>query len=172
MIKKILIIFPLLAFASCGPYWYKPHGKIFTFLPKGGTPGFELGWMHGCESGLSTQFAGAFYKSFYSWKRDPYITKTNKTSRDVARIREKYKDELEDINWRNRKEVEKNFSDYNTIFWAAHAFCRHYTVGQLLSSDMTPPIPGDERVTFRKGAIGNVYKIDGRGDGRLGNGYW
>lgn len=146
-------------------------------MPKGGTPGFELGWKHGCESGLGTQFGGAIFMTFYTWHKDPDIVKFNKTPEDIARIRERYKKELANVNWNNPAEVSKNFSDYNTIFWPAHGFCRHYALGQLQNAGMTPPIPGDDRAFGNAGggltdSIGNVYKIDGRGDGRWGNGYW
>ena len=68
--KKYLIIILLFLTNSCYYNWYKPMGYIFTHMPKGGTPGFELGWRHGCESGLGSQFAGAIYMNFYTWKRD------------------------------------------------------------------------------------------------------
>ena len=78
-IKKFTsIILLFLTLNSCSPYWYKPMGFIFNHVPKEGSPGFRLGWMHGCESGLGTQFGGAIYQSFYSWKRDPDIASSKK----------------------------------------------------------------------------------------------
>ncbi len=159
-------------FSSCGPYWYKPHGSVFRQLPKGGSPGYRLGWKHGCQSGLGTQFGGAFYMTFYTWHRDIEITKANPSNQDIDIIRKRYPKELKDVNWQDINDIKKNFSDYNKIFWIGHAFCRQSILGELQNAGMNPPIPGDARFTFENGAIGNIYKIDGRGDGRWGNGYW
>ena len=64
MVKKAIIYTLLIVvLASCNKYWYKPYSKIFNHKPEG-SPGFELGWMHGCESGLGTQFGGAFMMTF------------------------------------------------------------------------------------------------------------
>ena len=143
---------------------------LFRQLPKGGSPGFNLGWNHGCESGLGSQFAGALYMSFYTWKRDVDIAMSNP---DIAKIRARYKKELKDINWDNIDDVKKNFNDYNTIFWGAHAFCRHSALGILQTADMTPSIPGDERFIVGKHNIGNMWKINGKGDSRIGStGMW
>jgi hypothetical protein len=171
VIKKILILITILILSSCGRYWYKPYGKIFKQMPKGGSPGFELGWIHGCESGLATQFGGAIYMSFYSWKKDVDIIKTTKTSQDITRIKNKYKKEkLANINWNNPVEVQKNFDDYKAIFWAAHIFCRHGILGELQMAGMDPSLPGEERYNPAKHSLGNIYKIDGKGDARLS--YW
>lgn len=172
MLKKVLLTLLLINISACGPYWYKPYGKVFTQLPKGGTPGFNLGWTHGCQSGMGTQFGGAIYMTFYTWSRDPDIIKTYKTPEDIDRIRKRYPKELGKVDWNNPLEVNKNFSDYNNIFWAAHSFCHGYVLGQLQNANMSPPIPSQERINFNNMSIGNVYKIDGRGDGRWGNGYW
>ena len=171
-IKKLLITFCILiSLSSCSQYWYKPYGKIFNKMPQGGTPGFELGWMHGCESGLASQFGGAVYMSFYSWKKDVDIVKTNKTPQDLERIRTRYKDEkLANIDWNNQAEVQKNFSDYSAIFWTAHIFCRHGVLGELQMAGMDPSLPGQERYDPAKHSLGNIYKIDGKGDARLS--YW
>ena len=69
-------------------------GFIFRHAPKEGSPGFRLGWMHGCESGLGTQFGGAIYQSFYSWKRDVDIASSNP---DYKKIKNRYKKELKDV---------------------------------------------------------------------------
>ncbi|MFT5702787.1 MAG: hypothetical protein ACI9TO_000138 [Rickettsiales bacterium] len=171
MIKKIFIISLIIFTASCGRFWYKPYGKIFDLMPKGGSPGFELGWAHGCESGLGTQFGGAVYQSFYAWKKDPEISKAVQTPEDIAIIRGRYVNEkIAHINWNNPNEVGKNFSDYKTVFWQAHIFCRHSVLGQLQMSDMVPPVAGDVRYDPGASGIGNIYKIDGKGDARLS--YW
>ncbi len=178
MLKKILLILLILSLSSCGRYWYKPYGRIFKQAPKDGTPGLELGWLHGCESGFSTQFGAAIYMSFYSWKRDPDIIRANPTPEDIARIRERYANErIAKIDWNNPIEVKKNFNDYNTIFWGAHIFCRHIVVGQLQMSGMEPTVPGGQSTTipgsrYDPGAhsLGNILKIDGKGDSRLS--YW
>ncbi len=170
--KKIFSILILILISSCSPYWYKPHGQVFKLMPKGGTPGFNLGWRHGCESGLGTQFGGAFYMTFYTWSRDPEIAKANPTPEDIEIIRKRYKKELKDVNWNDPEDVTKNLRHYNMIFWPGHAFCRQSILGTLQNAAMNPPIPGDDRIDFGKGAIGNIYKIDGRGDARWGNGYW
>lgn len=157
--------------ASCGPHWHKPHSSIFKLMPKG-TPGFELGWQHGCESGLGTQFGGAIMMTFYTWHRDVQITKSNPTPEDIEAVRRRYPKELRGVNWNNPEDVKRNFSHYNSVFWQGHAFCRQSILGRLQNAGMNPPIPGDTRVEFDKIDIGNIYKIDGRGDARWGNGYW
>lgn len=140
---------------------------MFKKMPKGGTPGFNLGWTHGCESGLGSQFGGAFFMSFYSWKKDVDIASSNP---DINKIRMRYKKELKDVDWNNETDVKKNFRDYNTIFWGAHAFCRHSALGILQTAGMGPPIPGDERYDPAKHSIGNVWKMNARGDTRIGGG--
>ena len=170
MNKNILTILLILILSSCGRYWYKPYGRLFKYQPKG-SPGFELGWLHGCESGLSTQFGGAIFLSFYAWKKDPDISKTSHTSEDLVKIRERYKDEkIYHINWNNPAEVQKNFSDYKTVFWQSHIFCRHAALGTLQMADMEPPLVGQERYNPSAHSLGNIYKIDGKGDSRYT--YW
>lgn len=64
-------------------------GWVFKNIPKDGTPGYKLGWIHGCESGLGTQFGGAIYQSFYTWKRDRIslyqIRTTTKFAKDIKK---------------------------------------------------------------------------------------
>lgn len=138
-------------------------------MPKGGSPGFELGWTHGCESGLGTQFGGSIYQTFYTWKRDPDITSSNP---DIEKIRRRYKKELEKINWNNIDEVKRNFADYNSVFWGVHLFCRHSVIGTLQAAQMEPPTPGEERYNMGAHSVGNVWKITGKGDTRIGTGFW
>ena len=144
-------------------------GYLFTHMPKGGTPGFELGWRHGCESGLGSQFAGALYMNFYTWKRDADLVVSNP---DYNKIRKKYRKELAKVNWNNIQEVKKSLSDYNSIFWGAHAFCRHSVLGMLNTAEMDPTLPGDERYNPSAHSIGNVWKMTGKGDTRIGTGFW
>lgn len=107
--------------------------------------------------------------SFYSWSRDPDITSVDP---NVAKIRVRYRKELRGVNWDNAVEVKKNFSDYNTIFWGAHAFCRHSALGVLQTADMNPPNPGDDRYNMGAHSVGNVFKITKR-DSRWGStGLW
>lgn len=138
-------------------------------MPKNGSPGFKLGWIHGCQSGLGTQFGNAMFQTFYSWSRDPDITSVNP---DIAKIRARYRKELIGINWNDREDIKRNFSDYNRIFWGAHVFCRHSVLGILQTADMAPPLPGQERYDPAKNSISNVWKLNGKGDTRLGTGMW
>lgn len=143
---------------------------LFKKMPKGGTPGFELGWIHGCESGLGSQFGGAVYMSFYTWKRDPDIASVNP---DIPKIRARYRKELAKVNWNDPVEVKKNFSDYNTIFWGAHSFCHGAVLGILQTANMNPSLPGAERYDPMAHSLGNVWKLNGRGDTRIGSsGLW
>ena len=170
MYKKIFLIFFSCFLASCSTAnWYKPYGYLlFSQMPKNGSPGFKLGWIHGCESGLGSQFGGAFFMSFYSWKRDPDIASVDP---NIPRIRARYKKELKDVNWDNPAEVKKNLSDYNTIFWGAHGFCHGSVLGVLYTADMEPPLPGQDRFSMNHG-LGNVFKLGAR-DTRLGSsGMW
>ena len=167
--RKIFLIFLILGLCSCYRNWYKPMGKVFKDVPKGGTPGFRLGWIHGCESGLGTQFGGAIYQSFYTWSRDPDIASSKP---DIEKIRKRYKKELKGVNWNNPAEVKKNFSDYNIIFWGGHAYCRQMVVGILIASDMKPPLPDEERYDPMAHSLGSIWKMTGRGDTRIGTGLW
>ncbi len=168
-LKKYFTIIIIFFTSSCYDNWYKPMGYIFSHMPKGGSPGFELGWKHGCESGLGSQFGGAFYMNFYTWKRDPDLIVSNP---DYQKIRKKYRKEFKKINWNNKTEVKKNLSDYAGIFWGAHAFCRHSVLGMLNTAEMTPTLPGDERYSPGAHSIGNVWKMTGKGDTRIGSGFW
>ena len=161
-------------FSSCVPYWYKPLGwRAFSRMPKEGSPGFRLGWLHGCESGLGTQFGGGIYQTFYTWNRDPDITSSTP---DINTIRNRYKVELKDVNWDDIKDVKKNFSDYNSIFWGSHYFCRQFALGSMQASGANPTLPGDPRLDPASAnfqSIGSVWKLNGRGDVRIGNtGLW
>ena len=53
MKNLILLILSLFILSSCTTKnWYKPRGYLlFSMKPKGGSPGYGLGWDHGCESG-------------------------------------------------------------------------------------------------------------------------
>jgi hypothetical protein len=167
---KIILCFLIsLALSSCSKYWYKPMGWVFNHVPKEGSPGFKLGWLHGCESGLGTQFGGAIYQSFYTWKRDPDIASANP---DYNVIRKRYKKELKGVNWRDIKDIKKNLSDYNTIFWGGHYFCRQVIIGTLLTADMAPPVADEERYNPMAHSLGNIFKMTGRGDTRIGTGLW
>ncbi len=172
MIRKIFIILTIFSLTSCAKNWYKPYGELlFRQMPKGGTPGYNLGWIHGCQSGLGTSFTNGFYQSFYQWSRDVDITSSNP---DISKIRDRYKKELKDINWNDPVDIKKNFSDYNTIFWGAHAFCRHSALGIIQTSGMSPKLPGDERYNpaDTNNNIGAIYRMTGRGDSRIGTGFW
>ena len=41
--------------------------------PNKGSPEYLKGWDDGCKTGLSTMITG-YYKSFYQFKQDPYMT--------------------------------------------------------------------------------------------------
>ncbi len=172
---KIFFLCLAIILASCSvPNWYKPLGyRAFSRIPKGGTPGFNLGWNQGCESGLGTQFGGGIYQAFYTWNRDVDITSSNP---DINKIRNRYKKELKDVNWDNLAEVKKNFSDYNSIFWGAHYFCRQFALGGMQASGANPTLPGEARfdpASANFQSIGSVWKLNGRGDVRIGNtGLW
>ena len=140
--KKLFIII-LLLFTSCNyKNWYKPMGRIFNTMPKGGTHGFDLGWIHGCESGLATQFGGEAYKMFYAWKKDPDIISVNP---NFEAVKKRYKTELKNINWNDQKEVTKNFSDYKKIHSIAYFYCRQTVLGTVQSAGMTPDLPGSNQ---------------------------
>lgn len=165
---RIFWIFSLFLITNCStPNWYKPLGhQMFSQMPKG-SPGFELGWIHGCQSGLGSQFGGAMYMTFYTWSKDPDIASSNP---DIPKIRARYKKELKNINWDDANEVKKNFSDYNTIFWTAHSFCRHSALQTNYNAGFEPPLPGDARYDPAARGIGDIWKIDGPRDTRLGSG--
>lgn len=169
--KNFLAIFLIIAVTCCVPNWYKPFGwRMFRQMPKDGTPGLRLGWLHGCESGLGTQFGGALFMTFYTWKRDADITSANP---NVEVIRKRYKKELKGVDWNNPADIKKNFSDYNGIIWTAHAFCRHSLLGTLQSADMTPKIPGQDRYDPTAHSVSNVWRLHGKGDVRIGkSGLW
>lgn len=171
MLKKTLLILLIFSLTSCVENWYKPMGWVlFRQMPKGGTPGYELGWIHGCQSGLGTQFGTSIYQSVYRWSRDADIASANP---DIEKIRERYKKELKKVNWNDLDEVRRNFSDYNTIFWGAHVFCRHSVVGIAQAAGMAPPNPGAERYDPAAHNLGSVWKLNGRGDTRIGSaGLW
>ena len=174
MFIRLLLVTLLLT--SCVPNWWKPMGyTMFKKMPKDGTPGFRLGWKHGCQSGLGNQFGGGIYMYFYTWSRDPDISSSHP---DINKIRKKYP-ELKGINWDNIEEVKKNFSDYNTVFWGAHIFCRHSVLGILQTTGssasgngLTAPLPGEERFDMGQHSIGRVWTMYGKGDTRWGRGLW
>jgi hypothetical protein len=104
--------------------------------------------------------------TFYKWKRDPDLAKG---SLDRVKLSRKYKKEIP-IDWNNDREVEKNIYDYNTIFWRAHQYCRHYALGSLKMSGMEPDLPGRERISLGSHDVTDLYRLDGFGDTRFS--YW
>ena len=166
MLKKILLIFSILFISSCHPNWYKPHGKLFRQMPEG-SPGFQLGWLHGCQSGMGTQFGSAIFMTFYGWSRDIDITSVTP---NIEAIKKRYPKKLKGVNWNDLNDIKKNFSDYNTIFWAAHAFCRHSTLGILQNSGLEPDLSAGGRWHPHQHTIGAAWKMTGKGDTRIGAG--
>lgn len=161
-----LLLTALLLTSCSTPNWYKPYGyMMFKKLPKGGSPGFTLGWQHGCESGLATNFGGGIYMYFYSWKRDVDIVSSNP---NYDRVRKRYKKELAAVNWNDQADMSKNFSDYNTIFFNAYGFCKASVVGILQTAGLTPKLPNSERWVLGEEKVGSVWAIDLRGDTRIG----
>ncbi|MDA9817988.1 hypothetical protein N9C35_03010 [Flavobacteriaceae bacterium] len=165
MKKLSVILVSLFLLSGCYPNWYKPYGKIFRHMPEKGSPGFKLGWLHGCESGLGTQFGGAFMMTFYSWAKDPKISsyateeKINPYDPQILSVKKKYGSKL-DINWDDPNEIKQNFYDYNTVFWRVHIFCRHATLQTLKGSGITPPLPNQQRYNPAAHSIMNVWKFD------------
>lgn len=166
--NKFLFATILIFVASCSvPHWWKPRGYLtFKMMPKGGSPGYNLGWVQGCESGMGTQFAGRFFSFFYTWHRDPDITSVTP---NIEAIKRRYKKELKDVNWNDPADIKRNFADYNLVFWDAHYFCRQTILGTLQMSMMSPPLPGEERYNLGAHSVGNVWKINGKGDPRIGS---
>jgi hypothetical protein len=158
---------------SCSvPNWWKPRGYLlFSMMPKGGTPGHDLGWIHGCQSGAGTQFGGEIYMSFYTWSRDTDMTVSNP---DIAKIRNKYGNkELKNVNWNDPEDVKRNISDYNEVFWSAHFVCRQTILGSIQMGGINPPLPGETRYDPAAHHLGSIYKLNGKGDARIGStGYW
>ncbi len=173
--KKIFFAITLLLIQNCSyPNWYKPSGYLFSKMPKGGSPGYNLGWTHGCQSALGSQFAGSFFMSFYSWSRDPDISSSNP---NIEKIRQRYgKKELKDINWNDLAQVKANFADYNQVFWEGHYFCRQTSIGTAQMAGMNPPLPGETRYNPAAHHLGSIYKLDGKNDPRWGSpvsgGFW
>ena len=170
-LKNNVIIFFVLILTSCStPNWYKPSGyRIFSQMPKGGTPGYNLGWIHGCTSGAGTQFGGAIYITAYKWSRDVDITSSTP---NIPVIKERYKKELAGVNWNDPADIKKNFDDYNMVFWDAHLFCRQTILGTIQSATMNAPKPGEVRYDPGIHSIANIWKINGKGDTRWATGYW
>jgi hypothetical protein len=169
--KFFFIIFLIFLATSCStPNWYKPMGyRIFKQMPKEGSPGYKLGWVHGCQSGLGSQFGGAFYMNFYTWSKDQDIASSNP---DITKIKLRYKKELKSVNWNDPGDIKKNFDDYNRIFWGAHVFCRHSALGTLKSAGMEPSLPGSTRYDPMDDTIGDVWRLNATGDTRIGTGFW
>lgn len=102
---------------------------------------------------------------FYTWSRDPDITSVNP---DINKIRRRYKKEFAGVDWNNRDNINKNFGDYNTIFWNAHSFCHASILGVLQMAEMRPSLSGDERYDPGYEPIGKVWSLHGKGDTRIG----
>ena len=169
--KKILVALTFFLASCSTPNWYKPFGNlVFSQMPEGGSPGYNLGWKHGCESGLSTQFAGAIGMTFYQWSRDPDITSTNP---NIPAIKERYKKELKGVNWNDQADIKRNFSDYNLVFWDAYGFCKQTALGTLRATIGAPSLPGGVRYNPAAHHVGQIYSIDGPFDARIGStGLW
>ncbi len=169
LFRYIIFVF-LLSNCAGSPYWYAPNGYLFKMMPKGGSPGYNLGWKHGCESGLGTQFAGALSMSFFTWHRDIDIVSSKP---NIPAVKERYKKELKDVNWSDPADVKRNFSDYNLVFFDAYNFCRQTALGSLRATTINPPLPGGTRYDPGGQNIADVWKLDGAYDSRIGNtGYW
>ena len=128
--------------------------------------------MHGCESGMATQFSSAIMMAFYEWKKDADISVSKP---DLDLVRRKYEDKW-DINWNDPEEIKTNVRHYQRIFWIAHLFCRHAILGTYQISagahggSMDPPLAGEARYNPGAHSLGNIYSFHGRGTGQLT--YW
>jgi len=45
-------------------------------------------------------------------------------------------------------------------------------LGILQTADMSPPLPGQERYNPMGHSLGNIWKMNGKGDTRIGTGNW
>ena len=164
---KIIIILLKLSLiiitTSCNDSWYKPGAHLLDNGPKTGSPGFLLGWRHGCESGISGSFTGNMFMYFWDYKRDPELMRKDL---NTELLKEKYAKELP-INWNDSEEVKKMISDYKQPFWSAHAYCRHYGIQTLQMSDMAPANPKEARYVLGSHNVGSIWRLDARGDNRL-----
>jgi len=169
-----LIVFVVLLSSCAIPmnrHWWKPNGYLFSMMPKGGSPGYNLGWLHGCQSGLGTQFAGSVGMTFYTWSRDVDITSSKP---NIEAIKKRYGDkDLKDVNWDDQANVKQNLSDYNLVFFDAYNFCRQTALGSLRATIGNPPLPGEVRYHPSDSNIGDIWNLNNGYDSRIGNtGYW
>ena len=105
-IKNITLIIILLFFiTSCNKYWYKPASYVLNNGPKKGSPGYLLGWNHGCQSGMATNFGGPLFLWLWDYKKDADLVRHD---RDLEKLRVKYEKELP-INWDDPEEVAKKY---------------------------------------------------------------
>lgn len=172
MKKIVYIIFISLALTSCAfnRNWYKPNGYLFDMMPKGGSPGYNLGWMQGCYSGLGTQFSGAIGMTFYTWSRDVDITSVKP---NIQAIKERYPKDLKDVNWNDPADIRRNFADYNLVFFDAYNFCRQTALGSLRATVGNPPVRDQVRYHPSDANVGDIWNLDNAYDSRIGStGYW
>ena len=103
--------------------------------------------------------------AFYSWHKDPDIASSNP---NLDKIKNRYKDELKNVNWNNFAEVSSNLRDYNSVFGLSYNYCRHSALGMLQTAGMSPTLASDNP-RFDPGLhnLGSLYKIDGKGDSRF-----
>lgn len=51
--------------------WWRPNGRIYSYMPKTTNTLYKKAWMEGCETGMSTGFGKDFNKSFHRFRIDP-----------------------------------------------------------------------------------------------------
>ena len=108
--------------------------------------------------------------TFYTWSRDVDIVSTKP---NIKAVKERYPKDLKDVNWNDTADIKRHFSDYNLVFFDAYNFCRQTALGTLRASVGNPSIPGDARYNPSDANVGDIWKIGGAYDSRIGStGFW
>lgn len=126
----------------------RPGGKVFTHMPKSGTPAYKRGWTDGCESGMSI-FGHSFHKDFYEFRKDyRFYGKEFGNAKDL---------------FNGHKITDEEKKEYQVAWSSAYSFCKHYTLStQKGGIGMMPHIPGQANAGKLHGTY-NIYDIQAWG---------
>lgn len=64
VIKPLILSLAVLGATSCRPLWMQS-------VAPSGSPEYQLGWQDGCDSGISAEDSGMFYKLAFGFKKRP-----------------------------------------------------------------------------------------------------
>jgi len=134
--------------------FFRPGGRVMSYMPTGGSAAYNKGWQDGCNSGMSI-YGHEFHKDFYAF------------TKDIRFLGHQYGDSRDLFNGKPISAQDK--TDYQAAWGTAYFGCRHYILGQQKGGEgMMPSNPGDRKFMKMEG-IDQIYELSAWGGNTMQN---